>query len=68
MASALLLVDEAGVVAKVVGIRGGKSEGRTLQEWLEKDWVITSLAVHPELRSSPMPPATIFVALEKPYR
>jgi hypothetical protein len=68
MASALLLVDEAGIVAKVVGIKGGKSEGRTFQEWLEKDWTITSLAVHPEPRSSPMPPTTVFVALEKRYR
>jgi hypothetical protein len=67
MASALVLVQEDGTLVKVVGVSGGGSQGRTLQEWFEKGWVATSVTVHPEVvrKGTPAHAVVVFVALEK---
>jgi hypothetical protein len=68
MASALVLVHEDGTLMKVVGVSGGGSQGRTLEEWFDKGWVATSVTVHPEVarKGSPAHATTVvFVALER---
>jgi len=63
----LLVVLSNGTVAKMVGVRGGKSYGTGLQDWLDKGWEITSLAPYPDkLSGDKADIPAVYVALKKP--